>query len=100
MIYRRPVPWSITTCGNGGLATGNRVAEGLKPAAVVMADGKDARYTTVPGIAPYPPTAPAILKIGRYMAMTSPPMVTPRKSSIKGSIREVRLSTAWSTSSS
>ena len=44
--------------------------------------------------------APAILNIGKYMATTRPPIVTPKNTSIKGSIKEVRLSTAWSTSSS
>ncbi len=44
--------------------------------------------------------APAILKIGRYMAITKPPIVTPRNTSMIGSIRAVMLSTAWSTSSS
>ena len=44
--------------------------------------------------------APAILKIGRYMATTRPPIVAPKNTSIKGSINAVRFSTAWSTSSS
>ena len=43
---------------------------------------------------------PAILKIGRYIAITRPQIVTPRKTNINGSIKEVRFSTAWSTSSS
>ena len=47
-----------------------------------------------------PPTAPAMLKIGRYMAITSPPIMPPRKHIINGSIAAVRFSTAWSTSSS
>jgi len=38
--------------------------------------------------------APAILKIGRYMATTRPPIVTPKNTSIKGSIKAVRFSTA------
>ena len=37
---------------------------------------------------------PAILKTGRYMAITRPPMTTPKKTSMKGSIKEVRFSTA------
>ncbi len=41
-----------------------------------------------------------ILKIGRYIATTSPPMTTPRITMIIGSISEDRLSTASSTSRS
>src|SRR5262249_45986283 len=37
---------------------------------------------------------------GRYMLMTMPPTVTPRKAIMTGSIRVSRLDTAWSTSSS
>ncbi len=47
-----------------------------------------------------PPTVPASLKIGRYMAITRPPTVVPRKSMSSGSIMAVRLATASSTSSS
>ncbi len=47
----------------------------------------------LPGLAPYI-IAPAILKIGRYIATTRPPMVTPRNTSMKGSIRAVMFSTA------
>lgn len=43
---------------------------------------------------PYPPTAPAILKMGRYMDTISPPTTTPRKTIIIGSIMAVRFSTA------
>src|SRR5690606_2233886 len=38
---------------------------------------------------PHPPTVPASLKIGRYMAMTRPPTVVPRKSMRSGSIMAV-----------
>lgn len=41
-----------------------------------------------------------ILKIGRYMATTIPPITTPRKTIIRGSMRAVRAPTAVSTSSS
>jgi hypothetical protein len=44
--------------------------------------------------------APAILKIGMYIAITIPPMTPPRTTIITGSINEVRASTAASTSSS
>ena len=44
-------------------------------------------------------TAP-ILKIGRYIAITSPPTSTPRIAMISGSSRLLRPSTALSTSSS
>ncbi len=43
---------------------------------------------------------PAILNIGRYIDITSPPIITPKNTNIKGSISSVRLPTAWSTSSS
>ena len=39
-------------------------------------------------------------KMGRYMAMTTPPMTMPRNTISIGSSREVRLATATSTSSS
>lgn len=45
-------------------------------------------------------TVDAILKMGRYMLTTSPPTTTPRKLMMKGSIKELMLSTALSTSSS
>ena len=45
-------------------------------------------------------TIEAILNIGKYMAMTTPPTVTPRKTINNGSRREVRVATATSTSSS
>ena len=48
----------------------------------------------------YPPTAPASLNTGRYIAMTSPPMTTPRKTISIGSSSAVIASTAESTSSS
>ncbi len=48
----------------------------------------------------YSDTAPAMVKIGRYMATTRVPMTTPRKTIIMGSIISVRLFTASSTSSS
>ncbi len=38
--------------------------------------------------------APAILKIGRYIEITSPPTTTPKKTSIKGSIISVKFFTA------
>ena len=44
-------------------------------------------------------TAPS-LKIGRYMEITRPPMITPRKRMTIGSISVVRLATMLSTSSS
>jgi hypothetical protein len=44
--------------------------------------------------------AAAIPKIGRYMAITSPPMDPPRNSMRRGSNMEVRAETAASTSSS
>src|SRR6266568_2645874 len=47
-----------------------------------------------------PPTAPASLKIGRYMATTRPPTVVPRNTINKGSIMAVMAPTASSTSSS
>ncbi len=43
---------------------------------------------------------PAMLKIGRYMAMRKPPTTPPRKTIITGSIMLVRAATATSTSSS
>src|SRR5207249_8348955 len=46
------------------------------------------------------PMAEAILKIGRYMAMTINPMMVPRNTISMGSIREVMAETAASTSSS
>ncbi len=49
--------------------------------------------------APYP-TPDAKLKIGRYMAITTPPMIAPRKTIMIGSIMLVRALTAVSTSSS
>ena len=42
----------------------------------------------------------AMLKMGMYMAMTRPPMTTPRPTMMMGSSMDVRFSTAWSTSSS
>src|SRR4030065_397075 len=48
----------------------------------------------------YPPTTPANIKMGGYIAMTSPPMTTPRKIMSIGSTREVNAPTAESTSSS
>ena len=48
----------------------------------------------------YPPMTAAIWKMARYMAMTRPPTVMPRKTIKAGSIREVRAATAVSTSSS
>src|SRR5690349_11147464 len=47
----------------------------------------------------HPMTDPS-LKIGRYIAITRPPMTVPRKTMTSGSIRAVRLATALSTSSS
>ncbi len=46
------------------------------------------------------PIADAIVKIGRYIATTINPTVTPKNTIIIGSKRAVRLVTAWSTSSS
>ena len=42
----------------------------------------------------YPEIAPAILNTGRYIATTRPPITVPRNTIIKGSIMEVRFSTA------
>lgn len=44
--------------------------------------------------------APAMVKIGRYMAITMNPITTPRNTIIMGSSSEVRVATAVSTSSS
>lgn len=46
------------------------------------------------------PTAVPSLKIGRYMATTSPPRITPRKAMIIGSMSAVMFVTRLSTSSS
>ena len=46
------------------------------------------------------PTAEAILKMGRYMAMIIPPTTPPRKTIMKGSKSAVIAPTAASTSSS
>lgn len=46
------------------------------------------------------PIADAIVKIGRYIATTINPTVTPKNTIIIGSKRAVRFVTAWSTSSS
>lgn len=46
------------------------------------------------------PIADAIVKIGRYIATTIKPTVTPKNTIIIGSKRAVRFVTAWSTSSS
>jgi len=43
-----------------------------------------------------PPATPAMLKIGRNMAMTIPPTITPRKTINNGSIRDVRDATVAS----
>jgi hypothetical protein len=40
--------------------------------------------------------ADAILKIGRYIEMTTPPITTPKKTMRNGSRREVKLPTATS----
>jgi hypothetical protein len=48
----------------------------------------------------YHPIASPILKIGKYMATTNPPTIPPRTTIIMGSIIEVRVDTAASTSSS
>ena len=48
----------------------------------------------------YFPTTVTSLKMGRYMAMTTPPITTPRKTMSIGSRSAVRLVTAVSTSSS
>jgi len=63
-------------------------------------DGREPFHRYVIDLRRNQPTREPILKIGRYMAITRPPMVTPRKTSINGSIIAVRFSTAWSTSSS
>ena len=49
---------------------------------------------------PLEPMDEAMEKMGRYMAMTRPPMTTPRNTMMRGSSILVRFSTAWSTSSS
>lgn len=47
-----------------------------------------------------PPTTPAILKIGRNIAMTIVPIIPPRKTIIRGSIKLVRDATVFSISTS
>lgn len=53
---------------------------------------QDIRHDPTDGV--YPEMAPAILNTGRYIATTRPPITVPRNTIIKGSIMEVRLSTA------
>ena len=48
----------------------------------------------------YPSTALIMLKIGRYMATIMPPTTTPSTTIITGSMRDSRVPTAVSTSSS
>ena len=42
----------------------------------------------------YQPNAAAILKIGKYIDTTNPPIITPKNTIINGSINDVRFSTA------
>ena len=57
------------------------------------------RLTAIPPFRLYC-TAFTISKIGRYIATTMPPTMTPRTTIITGSMRESRAPTATSTSSS
>lgn len=57
---------------------------------------KSLTFSLVP---PYP-IAEAMVKIGRYIAITMNPMTTPKNTIIIGSSNDVNDATAWSTSSS
>ncbi len=87
----RPIRWKT---GPGLSGPGLRAIEHR------LSPGPGLAARLFPGNRAYPPTAPAILKMGRYMETTSPPMTTPINTIITGSIAAVRFSTAWSTSSS
>ena len=61
----------------------------------------DLRFgSTVTHVRWHQPITEPSLKIGRYIEMTRPPMITPRNRMTIGSIRVVRLATMLSTSSS
>ncbi len=51
-------------------------------------------------LVPHYPIAEAMVKIGKYIAITMKPMITPKNTIMIGSSNDVSDATAWSTSSS
>jgi hypothetical protein len=95
-------------CRRPRSCTGGRCAPSIaRSNSPASAFGIPLQYIPVPGyllvlavMAYKRQTTCPILKIGRYIATTSPPMTTPRTTMISGSISDDRLSTASSTSRS